>query len=88
MISKASRKFSVETVDDVPELDFRDGGPFNYKKTTLSVSSMGKIPKELKISFSPSMWMSFHYNSGYPGQVITEQFIEGASTEKFNLLHT
>ena len=85
MIKKASLKFSVETVDDVPELRFNRWWPLHYKKTTLSVWE--KFQRNLKSLF-PLLSGCRFVQLGYPGQVITEQFIDGASTEKFNLLHT
>lgn len=71
MIKKVSCKFSVETIDAVPVLDFKRCWSIYYKKTFLSESSMGKIPKVHKMSFSPSKWMAFEYNSSCPGQIKT-----------------
>ena len=68
--------------------DFKRWWSTYFNKSCLSQSSMEKIPKNHKTSFSPSKWITFEYDGHYPGQVRTEQFIDGLVKETFSFLHT
>ncbi|KAJ4430449.1 hypothetical protein ANN_22665 [Periplaneta americana] len=84
---KANKNFSVETVNEESILEFKRWWLEFFKKICLPESSMGKIPKELKINFAPSKFMAFKYDLNNPGMVATEVFIDGMTQEMFHLIH-
>lgn len=68
-------------------LDFDNGWTSFYKKSCLSIDSYGtNIPKEQKITFGVSQYMSFSYEGSAGGTVVTQQYINGMTSHKFRLV--
>ncbi|CAH1099361.1 unnamed protein product [Psylliodes chrysocephalus] len=73
------------STDDI--LNLKKWWPPLYKKIVLSDDSKGKkIPKEQKLSFTPSQFYEFSYSSEHPGKVVTNTFIGGIMKNSFDLL--
>lgn len=85
-MSEANPNFKVFMFSTNQILDFSKWWQRFYKKVCLSNDSFGKhVPQELKHSFSPSSYMSFHYQKDRRGCVVAEEFIDGLRKHTFNL---
>ena len=87
LIKASSSKFEVEMVQSEDILDFDNWWPSFYKKKCLSIDSYGtNIPKEQKITFCVSQYMSFSYERSAEGTVVTQEYINGMTSHKFRLV--
>lgn len=86
IIANSKKNVTVKMVSTDDILNFSKWWPPLYKKTTLSDDSRGKnVPKDQKISFTPSQFYEFVYSSEHPGKVIAKFFINGLMKNTFDL---
>lgn len=87
IMSNASPNFKVFVIQTHQIYNFSKWWPLHYKRNCLSDESFGKkVPKELKQSFTPSLFMSFEYNQSKRGAVVAHPFIDGLNYHTFSLL--
>nr|CAD7402945.1 unnamed protein product [Timema poppensis] len=89
-IAEASKKgnFCVNVINTADILDFKTWWQEHYKKTTLSVESLGSnVPKDKKVSFGISQYSMLVFDAKSPGNVCALDFIDGLQQYTFRLLH-
>lgn len=78
IIANASKEFAVFMLQSNQIYDFVQWWPQYYKKTCLSIESVGKgVPKSV---------MYFEYNKNQMGVILTRNFIDGITSHSFPLL--
>lgn len=78
--------FILKLVETDEILNFSKWWPRIYKKGGLSLRSQDKnIPRNEKVSFQPTMFMHYKYDSRQSGHVTAYRYINGLNGETFNL---
>lgn len=86
MTSTNKKNFTAVLVESDYILNFKDWWPRFYKKTMLSVESVGRrIPKNEKVLFKISQFMHFTHSYEHDGVVLAKNFIDGFVNNTFRL---
>lgn len=84
--SRNNQRFTVvlPTADQV--FNFKDWWPIHYKKTMLSLESIGRnVPRNKKQTFKIASFRHFIHVQGHDGVVFAKDFIDGLVTQTFKL---
>lgn len=86
LIANSKKKVVVKMVSGNDIVDVNKWWPQFYKKNTLSDESFSRsIPRNQKVSFTPSLFSEFVYTVEKPGSVIAQPYTGSFISHTFNL---